>query len=108
MPYSAKTVRTFAGRVLMAQKQVAEPSLLQRAEANHDELFRAMARISPRGQIAEDPDLTLVMTGALLPMLNFARLRRPPVEPEEVLARARAFFDGAGMRFMIHTSGASS
>ncbi len=92
----------------MNKNLVAEPSLQERAEANHAELFRAMARVSPHGQIIEDSELMLVVTGPLLPMLNFARLRRPPADPAATLTRAREFFGRAGMRFMLSTSGAAA
>ncbi len=82
-----------------------EPALAARAEENHRELFRAMARVSPHGAIEEDGDLLMVVTGPLLPMLNFAALKRVPADAASTLARAQAFFGRHGTRFMLNSTG---
>jgi hypothetical protein len=85
-----------------------DPQLVQRADANYQELYRLMARLSPDGAVVEDGELLLARTGPLLPFLNGATVLRPPADPEAALARAASFYAQAGQSWALITSDATS
>lgn len=75
--------------------------LIARCHANYIEMFRALARVCPDGAIEEDGDAVMVRSGPLLPLNNFVALRRPLAGPDALLARARAFYAPAAVRFAV-------
>lgn len=89
----------------MSESHAAHPSLLARAHANYQEMFRALARVSPDGMIEEDPDVLLVQTGPLLPLNNTMIVKTAPADPVALLARGRAFFAASGQLFAVTTAG---
>lgn len=66
--------------------------LLLRADENYRELFRALARVAPRGAVEEDADLLLAYSGPRLPMLNAAFVKHVPQDVGNLVLRATAFF----------------
>lgn len=69
-----------------------DAALALRADHNYREMFRTMARLSPVGVVEEDAGLLCVYTGPQLPLCNAAIVKRAPVGPTALIARARAFF----------------
>ena len=88
--------------------EVMRARLVERADGNYREFFRAIARISPHGDIHEDRELLLVRTGPLLPFLNAAIVTRPPADPAAAFARAEAFFAPSKQPWALITSDATA
>lgn len=70
----------------------SDEQLLESADENYRELFRALARVAPGGALAEDDELLLACSGSQLPMLNAAVVKRLPDDLLPTRQRAASFF----------------
>ncbi|MHB8576987.1 MAG: hypothetical protein ACYDCQ_16865 [Dehalococcoidia bacterium] len=87
------------------QDSSGDRSLVRRAEESYFELFRAMARLSPEGAIAEADGLVLIASGKPLPFFNAAVATRWPENPAATLKRAADFYAARGLRYMLNAIG---
>ena len=83
-----------------------DAALLARALANNYELGRVMARVRPEGAIHEEDGLLLIRSGPALPHFNFAAVTCPPADLEQVLERARQFYEPSGVHWALGAAGA--
>jgi len=81
-----------------------QPAVLERAHANHVEAYRALARAIPKARIEEDSDAVYIRTELPAPDFNSVFVDHRPGNLDQIIDRARRFFDGwRGPRRIIST-----